>query len=513
MARSARRHLGIAGALWDAVASASYERRSPEASVLYRIVRDHLETFRAQSASLRDGAGLPRFVDQAFTDFLRCGWLAGGFARFRCGGCGLDRLVAFSCKGRAVCPSCSGRRMTERTAHLVDEVLPDVPVRQWVLSVPYRLRYLLAWDHDLCRAVAAILSRAIFRVLRERATDAGVEGGQGGGVVVIQRFGGSLNLNVHFHALVLDGVFERLPDGATRFHLTRRLAPIDVDDVLATVEALVARRLRRAGLDSASEDSESLDRWADETPVLAELAATSVVGGGLVGAPQRVGRGRWLDEPPDDQVGAGGESRGLVARSQGYSLHAGQVVAAGRRERLEQVCRYVLRPPVAVERLQLTDSGQVHLTFKQPWRDGTTAVVFDPVTFLGRLAVLVPRPRTNLLLYYGVLGARSAWRAAVVAHGRGAADADRPEPHCAGDAAPARAIPTRNASWATLMRRAFGFDVLSCPRCGGRLRLLALITQAAVIERILVHIGASTAIPRPRPARAPPEPRKFAEFA
>ena len=95
--------------------------------------------------------------------------------------------------------------MAERAAHLVDHVLPDVPVRQWVLSVPYRLRYLLAWDHDLCRAVAAILARSVFRVLADRARDAGVEGTRGGAVVVIQRFGGALNLNVHFHALVLDG--------------------------------------------------------------------------------------------------------------------------------------------------------------------------------------------------------------------------------------------------------------------------------------------------------------------
>jgi hypothetical protein len=190
-----------------------------------------------------------------------------------------------------------------------------------------------------------------------------------------------------------------------------------------------------------------------------------------------------------------------------------QVVAAGRRERLEQVCRYILRPPVAVERLQLTDMGQVHLTFKQPWRDGTTAVVFDPVAFLGRLAVLVPRPRINLLLYSGVLGARSAWRAAVVARGRASADSGALERPSAGGVAPFRVAPTPNASWAPLMRGAFGFDVLSCPRCGGRLRLLALITQAAVIERVLAHIGESIAIPRPRPARAPPEPRPFAEFA
>ena len=82
-------------------------------------MHDHFETFRVQAASLRDGESLPRFVEQEFRDFLQCGWLAGGFARFRCGGCGLDRIVPFSCKSRALCPSCGGRRMAELAAHLV----------------------------------------------------------------------------------------------------------------------------------------------------------------------------------------------------------------------------------------------------------------------------------------------------------------------------------------------------------------------------------------------------------
>ena len=102
--------------------STDYQARSPAQGVLHRVVRDHFETFRAQAASLRDGEGLPRFVEQEFRDFLRCGCLAGGFARLRCTACGLDRLVPFSCKGRAFCPSCGGRRMAERPAHLVDHV-------------------------------------------------------------------------------------------------------------------------------------------------------------------------------------------------------------------------------------------------------------------------------------------------------------------------------------------------------------------------------------------------------
>ena len=77
--------------------STTYEPGDPTSTVLYGIVRDHFETFRAQAASLRDGDGLPKFVEQEFRDFLRCGCLAGGFARFRCAACGLDRLVAFSC--------------------------------------------------------------------------------------------------------------------------------------------------------------------------------------------------------------------------------------------------------------------------------------------------------------------------------------------------------------------------------------------------------------------------------
>ena len=64
--------------------STTYEPRRPEQQVLHQIVLEHFETFRAQAAGLRDGEGLPRFVEQEFRDFLRCGCLAGGFARLRC---------------------------------------------------------------------------------------------------------------------------------------------------------------------------------------------------------------------------------------------------------------------------------------------------------------------------------------------------------------------------------------------------------------------------------------------
>jgi transposase-like zinc-binding protein len=159
------------------MASAEYRPRTPEREVLHQLVRDHFETFRACVSDRREGHELPRFVERAFRDFLTCGSLAAGFARFRCAGCGLDRLVPFSCKGRGICPSCGGRRMTDRAAHLIDRVFPAVPVRQWVLTLPPRLRYRLAWDHALCRAVVAVYMRAIAGWLRDRARRRGVTGG------------------------------------------------------------------------------------------------------------------------------------------------------------------------------------------------------------------------------------------------------------------------------------------------------------------------------------------------
>jgi hypothetical protein len=132
-------------------------------------------------------------VEQEFRDFLTCGVLAHGFARLRCTDCALERLVPFSCRGRGFCPSCGGRRMTESAARLVDEVLPRVPVRQWVLSLPHRLRYLLAWDHTRARAVLGVSARVLLGFHRHRARRYGIRDGRSGCVTVIQRFGGGLN--------------------------------------------------------------------------------------------------------------------------------------------------------------------------------------------------------------------------------------------------------------------------------------------------------------------------------
>jgi Putative transposase len=187
------------------------------------------------------------------------------------------------------------------------------------------------------------------------------------------------------------------------------------------------------------------------------------------------------------------------ARWEGFDLYAG-VAVPGHRARLERVCRYVLRPPVTGDRLSVAADGRVVLRLRHPWADGTTHVAFEPMAFLERLAVLVPRPRINLLLYHGILAAHAAWRAEVVPRvpsgvadlGTGAATAAAPSPGPAG------------RRWADLMRRAFEVDVPACPRCGGRLRLVALLEAGAVTARILRHLGLPPEVPAAAPTRAPP---------
>jgi hypothetical protein len=158
------RQLGLFGSAGVGSPSAGGERHRPETTPLYAVVHGHLESFLA-AAERRDRV-VPRFVERELRAYLECGLLQFGFVRVRCESCGHSRLVAFSCKGRGFCPSCMGRRMADTAAHLVDRVLPLVPVRQWVLSLPHALRYRLAYDHRLCSAVLRLLIRAVFGALR-----------------------------------------------------------------------------------------------------------------------------------------------------------------------------------------------------------------------------------------------------------------------------------------------------------------------------------------------------------
>ena len=195
-------------------------------------------------------------------------------------------------------------------------------------------------------------------------------------------------------------------------------------------------------------------------------------------------------------------SRGpRLAHLDGFDLHANVWVSANDRAGVERLCRYVLRPPFAQERLRLRGDGRVALELKRAWHDGTRELVFEPLEFLERLAAMTPRPETNLLICHGVLAPRARWRERVVAYGRIApVPTGSAAPMVRGPDGPGKPSPPRSWSWAALMHRAFAIDVLACPHCGGRLRLIATLHDPAVIRKILAHLDRSPSGQSPGPA-------------
>ncbi|MEM6675565.1 MAG: transposase, partial [Planctomycetota bacterium] len=197
--------------------------------------------------------------------------------------------------------------------------------------------------------------------------------------------------------------------------------------------------------------------------------------------------------PPDE----------LRCELDGYSLHAATWVDADDRERLERVARYVARPALAQGRLEVRGDGNVKdkRSLRRPWRDGTRAFVFDPLTFLERLVALIPHPREHQWTYFGVLAPASPLRDAVVPRSpepRGPTDGDDPR---------ARA---KRRSWAELLEWAFAVDVLRCPKCGGRRHRIANITNPIVARKLLLH-SISSSGPARRTSRARARPPRAAD--
>jgi hypothetical protein len=226
-----------------------------------------------------------------------------------------------------------------------------------------------------------------------------------------------------------------------------------------------------------------------------------------------VRRGDFVD---GDVTGA--VQRRRCAEHDGFSLHADVAVAAHDRQRLERLCRYVARAPPCAERLSELPDGRLLHALNRPWRDGTSAFVFEPLELVEELVALIPPPRANLVRYHGVLAPRARWRAQVVRDRR----SDVPPPAVA-VARPARPrqprreprspprmrladpLRQRHLTWAELMKRVWAVDVLTCVRCAGPMELVATITQPEVIPAILRCLGLPPRAPPLAPAREPPQ--------
>ena len=221
----------------EAVSGVCYQRHRPEETLLYELIEQHYPALVDHLAD--QGKLLPDYVQEEFEAYLKCGRLEHGFLRVKCESCHLERLVAFSCKKRGFCPSCGARRMAETAALLSDEVFPAVPLRQWVISFPFALRYLFAAHPQAMGKVLGIVYRIIATHLAHKAGFR-CKDVTTGAVTLIQRFGSALNLNIHFHLLVIDGVYVPRDNAAPLF---RRVKAPDCTEL----EILVKRISQRVG--------------------------------------------------------------------------------------------------------------------------------------------------------------------------------------------------------------------------------------------------------------------------
>ena len=234
---------------------ATYYRRKPENTTLYQIVQEHLETFLAEPH--QHGAhGYPRFIERELRRYLDCGQLSRGLVRIRCGACGKEKLVAFSCKSRSLCPSCVGRRMTDTASQLRDQLLPKAPYRQWVLSFPYPLRLHLVRDNTFLSAMLRGFVRTLFCWQRRRGRALGIPDGQPAAVLFLQRGGSALQLTPHGHLLAPDGLWVDGPAQTLRF----AELPPPTDEDVATLSHKIARRLAKVALRYLADHE---DEWYD----------------------------------------------------------------------------------------------------------------------------------------------------------------------------------------------------------------------------------------------------------
>jgi hypothetical protein len=480
----------------------TYERRKPEQTLLYQTVAGHLETFKAEREI--EGRTVPKYIAEEFENYLRCGILSYGFGRVQCPQCQHEKLVAFSCKGRGFCPSCGARRMAEASIYLTDELVPLVPVRQFVVTFPPPLRLWLARSNALAGVVCGKIMDALTGHLRRESDN---PSGLAGAVVFVQRFGSGANLNVHLHIIAIDGTYAEKSTGRLKFCNAKAPTEETTKRLAADIAKRINKHLVKKGFLEEHEDLMLVGNTEDlfaanaddlHLPAQAASAAHRIAFGENAGKPVRRLRSSQTLWPSEDDVEV---SSTACINVGGYSVHAATAVKSDERDRLEKLVRYMARPAISEERISILPNGDIKLKLKTPWRDGSEYLIFSPIEFLERLLALIPLPRFHLTRYYGVFAPASPHRKHLP---------DRPRPKeenngenaDAGASVPQKSKLSRNGKgkqrmgWAALLKRTFEIDVLRCSSCSGRMKLVAMAVSGDAIRETLVGIGVS---PRPPP--------------
>ena len=243
-----------------------------------------------------------------------------------------------------------------------------------------------------------------------------------GAVTLIQRFVSALNL--HFHVLFIDGVYQQKNNGKLRFHRVNAPTANELNTLVATISQRVATHLERQGLLTQDDVGSYLTLDLQDDDAMNQLQGHSITYRIAVGPRQgrKVFTLQTIPSWEDDDYGTN-----QVGKMAGFSVHAGVATKTRERKKLERLCRYISRSSVSEKRLALTSRGMVRYELKTPYLDGTTHVIFAPMDFMAKLAALEPKPRVNLTRYHGVLAPNSKHAINVTPAKRGKGSANKLE--------------------------------------------------------------------------------------
>jgi hypothetical protein len=378
------------------------------------------------------------------------------------------------------------------------------------VSAPIPLRYWTASSRDLTTQVHTIIRTTIAQFYVKQAVKRGAERQkvQPGAGTFLQRFGGALQLNLHYHVIFMEGVFlDRTAHGLTpRFVKGEPPSDADIAYVVQKISRRVIRTLRRLGYLEAGMDvpvATGYDPLRDTETELTRTMAASVkqciaFGGRAGHNVHRIGSGFGYEGERPERTGP------RCASVNGFSLHANTEIPAYRRDQLERLMRYTARGSLSLERLAQDANGALMYRFNRPWSDGTAGMKLSPLELLEKLAALVPLPHAPLVRYAGCLAPHSKLRAAII-----------PTPRQQGVDGAASKTGTPYWPWARLLGRVFALDMAPVFRhcVGGGKRADTLrrhsrarpcdLHQESVITRILRHLQLSPCqLPLPLPVVA-----------
>jgi len=422
-----------------------YRPRDAHASPLYRLVEDHfdeLERVWDERYEREHGFWRP-VVRHVVEQFLDCGDLRCGFARLWCPTCRKDLLLPYSCRRRCFCPSCHQKRTLLFAEHVDQEVLGDLPVRQYVVTIPKMLRLCFKYD----RKLLGLLSRCFYASVKDLLPDAAADRRSLPGMIAsLQSYGDDpTRFHPHLHSLVADGLVS--PEGS--------FVPVPCPDPVCLIELfrhkLVKTLLAREKI----------------SPRLVEIMQNWTHPG------FSVFQGERMD--PDDHPGR--------RRLAGYMVH----------------------PPISLERLRYRpETGQVIYYGRQRGRcsdaEASAARIFPALDFLAGLCAHVPDSGHQLVRYYGAFSNARRVSARTPAS-TPAPPAGVQGMHQEGSDGGEEFVRGRRRSWARLIKKVYEADPLVCPRCSGPLKIISPIGDGPVIERILRHLKLWD-----RPERPPPRP-------